>query len=65
MTVEYKVVNPATGAIEKKFPTASDAEISSAIARADGIFRTLERYSARRACRCHPSSGRHSCRAGQ
>ena len=35
MTVEYKVVNPATGAVEKKFPTATDAEIAAAVGRSD------------------------------
>ncbi|MCZ3386373.1 MAG: NAD-dependent succinate-semialdehyde dehydrogenase [Actinomycetia bacterium] len=38
MTVEYKVVNPATGAVEKKFPTASDAEVTAAVGRAAGAF---------------------------
>ena len=38
MTVEYQVVNPATGAIEKKYPTATDAEISAAIDRSDAAF---------------------------
>jgi succinate-semialdehyde dehydrogenase/glutarate-semialdehyde dehydrogenase len=40
MTVEYQVTNPATGAVEKKFPTASDAEIASAIERSDRAFRS-------------------------
>lgn len=38
MTVEYQVVNPATGAVEKKFPTASDAEITVAVDRSDAAF---------------------------
>ncbi len=33
-SVEYKVVNPATGQVENEFPTATDAEIASAIDRA-------------------------------
>ena len=33
MSVEYKVVNPATGQVESEFPTATDAEIESAVAR--------------------------------
>jgi succinate-semialdehyde dehydrogenase / glutarate-semialdehyde dehydrogenase len=40
MTVEYQVTNPATGVVEKKFPTASDAEIASAIERSEQAFRT-------------------------
>ena len=39
MSVEYKVVNPATGEVEKAFPTASDAEVAAAIGRVDGAFR--------------------------
>jgi succinate-semialdehyde dehydrogenase / glutarate-semialdehyde dehydrogenase len=31
--VEYKVINPATGQVESEFPTATDAEIESAVAR--------------------------------
>ena len=33
MSVEYKVVNPATGEVESEFPNATDAEIESAVAR--------------------------------
>jgi succinate-semialdehyde dehydrogenase/glutarate-semialdehyde dehydrogenase len=33
VSVEYKVVNPATGRLESEFPTATDAEIESAVAR--------------------------------
>jgi succinate-semialdehyde dehydrogenase / glutarate-semialdehyde dehydrogenase len=40
MSVEYQVTNPATGVVEKKFPTASDAEIASAIERSDQAFRS-------------------------
>ena len=39
MTVEYQVTNPATGVVEKQFPTASDAEIASAIERSARAFR--------------------------
>ncbi len=39
MSVEYKVVNPATGLVECEFPTATDAEISTAVARVDAAFR--------------------------
>ncbi len=38
MTVEYQVVNPTTGTVEKKFPTATDAEITSAVDRSAGAF---------------------------
>ena len=38
MSVEYKVVNPATGAVESKFPTATDVEISAAIQRSAAAF---------------------------
>jgi succinate-semialdehyde dehydrogenase / glutarate-semialdehyde dehydrogenase len=39
VSVEYKVVNPATGEVEKAFPTASDAEVAAAIGRVDSAFR--------------------------
>lgn len=39
MSVEYKVVNPATGVVEREFPTATDAEIAAAVTRADEAFR--------------------------
>ncbi|MCZ3388786.1 MAG: NAD-dependent succinate-semialdehyde dehydrogenase [Actinomycetia bacterium] len=66
MTVEYKVVNPATGTIEKKFPTASDAEISSAIARADGVFRTWSATPlAERAAAIHRVADLHAERASE
>ena len=32
--MEYQVVNPATGQLEREFPTATDAEISEVLARA-------------------------------
>ena len=38
MSVEYKVVNPATGAVESEFATATDSEISSAIERSTAAF---------------------------
>jgi len=38
VTVEYQVVNPATGAVEKKFPTATDAEITASVDRSDAAF---------------------------
>jgi succinate-semialdehyde dehydrogenase / glutarate-semialdehyde dehydrogenase len=39
MSVEYKVVNPVTGAVESQFPTATDAEIAAAIERSDAAYR--------------------------
>ena len=54
MTVEYKVVNPATGAVERKFPTATDAEIASAVDRSDGVFQSWSTTSlAERAALIH------------
>ena len=38
MSVQYKVVNPATGNEESTFATASDEEIASAILRSDTAF---------------------------
>jgi succinate-semialdehyde dehydrogenase/glutarate-semialdehyde dehydrogenase len=35
VSVEYKVINPATGAVESEFPIATDAEIAAAIERSD------------------------------
>ena len=32
------MVNPATGAVEKKFPTATDAEITASVDRSDAAF---------------------------
>jgi succinate-semialdehyde dehydrogenase / glutarate-semialdehyde dehydrogenase len=51
VSVEYKVVNPATGALEKKFPTATDAEIASAVSRSVAAYpswrsRTLDERAA-------------------
>lgn len=43
MSVQYQVVNPATGQVESSFPTASDDEVSTAIARVDGAFRSWSR----------------------
>jgi succinate-semialdehyde dehydrogenase/glutarate-semialdehyde dehydrogenase len=38
VSVEYKVVNPATGVVEATYPTASDTEIAAAIEQAAGGF---------------------------
>lgn len=40
MSVQYKVINPATGAVESEFPIATDAEIVAAIERSDTAART-------------------------
>jgi succinate-semialdehyde dehydrogenase / glutarate-semialdehyde dehydrogenase len=40
VTVEYKVLNPATGLVETEFPLASDEEIGQAISRSDQAFRS-------------------------
>jgi succinate-semialdehyde dehydrogenase/glutarate-semialdehyde dehydrogenase len=39
VSVDYKVVNPATGAVESQFPTAGDADVAAAIERSDAAFR--------------------------
>ena len=33
--MKYQVLNPATGQVEREYPTATDAEISEVLARAD------------------------------
>jgi succinate-semialdehyde dehydrogenase / glutarate-semialdehyde dehydrogenase len=38
VSVEYRVVNPATGAVESTFATATDAEIADAIKRSAAAF---------------------------
>ncbi len=43
---EYAVVNPATGATEKSYATATDAEVEEAVARADAAHREWSRRSA-------------------
>lgn len=47
----YAVVNPATGKVEREYPTATDAEIEQALAAADNAFREWSKNStvARRA----------------
>jgi succinate-semialdehyde dehydrogenase / glutarate-semialdehyde dehydrogenase len=40
---EYRVVNPATGALESEFETATDAEIQSALERSHAAYGTLGR----------------------
>jgi succinate-semialdehyde dehydrogenase/glutarate-semialdehyde dehydrogenase len=36
----YKVVNPATGQLEREFPTATDAELAAVVERADHAYQT-------------------------
>ena len=40
---DYRVVNPATGAVESEFETATDAEIQAAIERSHAAYRALGR----------------------
>ena len=41
--MKYQVVNPATGQLEREFPTATDAEISDVLARVGDLFATTRR----------------------
>ena len=41
----YQVVNPATGKLESEYPTATDAEISDVLARADAGYKSWRRTS--------------------
>lgn len=41
----YAVVNPATGTVEREYPTATDAEIEQALAAADTAFREWSKTS--------------------
>ncbi len=41
----YQVVNPATGKVESEFPTATDAEISDVLARAERGYASWRRTS--------------------
>jgi len=43
---DYAVTNPATGEVLATYPTATDAEVESALAAADGAFRSFGRTSA-------------------
>ncbi|HVQ88709.1 MAG TPA: NAD-dependent succinate-semialdehyde dehydrogenase [Actinomycetes bacterium] len=66
MKVEYKVVNPATGAVESKFPTATDAEIASAVERSDVAFASWRSMSvADRAAVIHRVADLHAERAAE
>src|ERR1700753_1760590 len=41
----YQVVNPATGKLEKEYPTATDAEISDVLATADAGYKSWRQTS--------------------
>ena len=41
----YAVVNPATGKVEKEYPTATDADIEQALAAADAAFHSWSKNS--------------------
>ena len=41
----YAVVNPATGKVEREYPTATDADIEQALAAADNAFRDWSKNS--------------------
>src|ERR1700753_3716686 len=43
--VAYQVTNPATGKVEREYPTATDAEISDIVARADAGYKSWRRTS--------------------
>ena len=38
--MSYQTTNPYTGEVVKTFPTATEAEIDAAVAKADAAFRT-------------------------
>jgi succinate-semialdehyde dehydrogenase/glutarate-semialdehyde dehydrogenase len=37
---DYKVTNPATGVVEKEFPTATDAEVQDILSRSDAAYKS-------------------------
>ena len=37
---DYKVTNPATGVVEKEYPTTTDAQIADVLDRSDAAYRT-------------------------
>jgi succinate-semialdehyde dehydrogenase/glutarate-semialdehyde dehydrogenase len=43
--MKYQVINPATGQLESEFPTATDAEISDILGRADSGYSSWRRTS--------------------
>src|SRR6201992_3737066 len=45
LMVAYQVTNPATGKVESEYPTATDAEISDVVARADAGYKSWRQTS--------------------
>jgi len=66
VSVEYKVVNPATGAVESTFDTATAEQVESAIARCDAAFGSWSRTSvADRAAILHAVADLYSARTSE
>lgn len=66
MSVEYKVVNPATGAVESTFPTATADQIAGALQRSDDAFRRWSVFSVvDRAATLHRVADLYSERTGE
>jgi succinate-semialdehyde dehydrogenase/glutarate-semialdehyde dehydrogenase len=66
MTVEYKVVNPTTGSVEKQYPTATDEEIAEAVRRSDEAYRSWSTTSvAERAALIHRAADIYMERADE
>ncbi|GAB2938157.1 NAD-dependent succinate-semialdehyde dehydrogenase [Rhodococcus aerolatus] len=42
---EYQVVNPATGEVEREYPTATDEQVSDVLARSDAAYRSWRQTS--------------------
>jgi succinate-semialdehyde dehydrogenase / glutarate-semialdehyde dehydrogenase len=63
---DYRVVNPATGAVESEFPTATDAQIAGVLARSQQAFAALGRTTvAERAATLHRVADLYLERADQ
>jgi succinate-semialdehyde dehydrogenase/glutarate-semialdehyde dehydrogenase len=66
VSVEYKVVNPATGAVESTFPTATADQIAGALQRSDDAFRRWSVFSVvDRAATLHRVADLYSERTGE
>jgi succinate-semialdehyde dehydrogenase/glutarate-semialdehyde dehydrogenase len=66
VSVEYKVVNPATGAVESTFPTATADQIAGALQRSDDAFRRWSVFSVvDRAATLHRVADLYSKRTGE
>ena len=64
MSVEYRVVNPATGDVVSTYPTATDAEIGNAVDRSAAIYPTWSsRPLAERVAAIHKVADLHAERA--